>query len=80
MKAIIVLTIVAILNMFFGVRQKKKVLLPLIFVGLLVAMGLNIFEWGTSVHYFNEMFIADNFSIAFSRPIKKRIKLPNDAI
>jgi NADH-quinone oxidoreductase subunit N len=66
MKAIIVLTIFAILNMFFGVRQKKKVLLPLIFTGLLFAMFLNIFEWGTSVHYFNEMFIADNFSFAFS--------------
>jgi NADH-quinone oxidoreductase subunit N len=66
MKAIIVLTILAILNMFFGVKKKKKILLPLIFVGLLFAMCLNIFEWGTSVHYFNEMFIADNFSIAFS--------------
>ncbi len=66
MKAIIVLTILAILNMFFGVRKKKKVLLPLIFVGLLLAMLLNITEWGTSVHYFNEMFIADNFSFAFS--------------
>lgn len=66
MKAIIALSILAILNMFFGVRKMKKVLLPLIFVGLLVAMCLNIFEWGTSVHYFNEMFIADNFSIAFS--------------
>ena len=66
MKAIIVLTILAILNMFFGVRKKKKVLLPLIFAGMLLAMLLNITEWGTSVHYFNEMFIADNFSFAFS--------------
>ena len=66
MKAIIALSILAILNMFFGVKKKKGVLLPLIFFGLLVTMGLNIMDWGTSVHYFNEMFIADNFSIAFS--------------
>lgn len=66
MKAIIALSILAVLVMFFGVRKKKGVLLPLLFVGLFVAMFLNIREWGTSVHYFNEMFIADNFSIAFS--------------
>ncbi len=66
MKAIVALTILAVLVMFFGVRKMKKVLLPLIFVGLIITMILNIGEWGTSVHYFNEMFIADNFSIAFS--------------
>jgi NADH-quinone oxidoreductase subunit N len=52
--------------MFFGVRKMKKVLLPLLFVGLIITMILNISQWNTSVHYFNEMFIADNFSIAFS--------------
>lgn len=66
MKAIVALTILAVLVMFFGVRKMKKVLLPLIFVGLTITMILNIREWGTSIHYFNEMFIADNFSIAFS--------------
>ena len=66
MKAIVALSILAVLNMFFGVRKTKKVLLPLIFVGLIITMILNISEWGTNVHYFNEMFIADNFSIAFS--------------
>lgn len=66
MQAIVALSITAILNMFFGVRKKKKVLLPLIFVGLVITMILNLKAWGTNVHYFNEMFIADNFSIAFS--------------
>lgn len=66
MKAIVALSILAVLDMFFGVRRMKKVLLPLIFAGLIVAMILNLSGWGQSVHYFNEMFIADNFSIAFS--------------
>jgi len=66
MKAIVALSILAILNMFFGVRKMKRVLLPLIFVGLIITMILNVMEWDTSVHYFNDMFIADNFSIAFS--------------
>ena len=66
MKAIVALTILAVLVMFFGVRKQKKALLPLLFVGLVVTMVLNLREWGSSIHYFNEMFIADNFSIAFS--------------
>ncbi len=66
MQAIVALTILAVLVMFFGVRKMKKVLLPLLFVGLIITMILNISQWNTSVHYFNEMFIADNFSIAFS--------------
>jgi len=66
MQAIVALSILAVLIMFFGVRKMKKVLLPLLFVGLIITMILNIRQWNTSVHYFNEMFIADNFSIAFS--------------
>ncbi|MCE1199659.1 MAG: hypothetical protein LWW85_11870, partial [Marinilabiliales bacterium] len=63
MKAIVALSILAVFNMFFGVRHMKKVLLPLIFVGLLIALTLNVMEWNSDIHYFNEMFIADNFSI-----------------
>ncbi|MCK9641117.1 MAG: NADH-quinone oxidoreductase subunit N [Prolixibacteraceae bacterium] len=66
MQAIVALTILAVLVMFFGVRKMKKVLLPLLFVGLIITMILNISQWNTSVRYFNDMFIADNFSIAFS--------------
>ena len=53
MQAIVALSILAILNMFFGVRKMKKVLLPLIFVGLIITMILNLRQWGTNVHYFN---------------------------
>ena len=66
MKAIIALSIFAMINMFLGVKKKKQLLIPLIIFGLLTAMVLNLMEWGTSVHYFNEMFIADNFSILFT--------------
>jgi len=66
MHAIITISIVALIVMFFGAIQKKGVLLPLIYAGLALAFGLNIIDWNQSVHYFNEMYIADNFSIAFS--------------
>ncbi|NVO03333.1 MAG: NADH-quinone oxidoreductase subunit N [Bacteroidetes bacterium] len=66
MNAIIALSALAILTMFFGVIQKKSVLLPLILSGLIIVFFLNVIEWGTFKHYYNEMFIADNFNIAFT--------------
>ena len=66
MYAIITISIVALIVLLFGALQKKKPLLPIIFVGLPVAFVLNLLEWNQSIHYYNEMYIADNFSIAFN--------------
>ena len=66
MYAIITISIVALFVLLFGALQKKKPLLPIIFVGLPVAFILNLLEWNTSIHYYNEMYIADNFCIAFN--------------
>ena len=66
MYAIITISIVAIIVLFFGAIQKKGPLLPIIYVGLPLAFILNLLEWNKSIHYYNEMYIADNFSIAFN--------------
>lgn len=66
MYAILTISIIALLVLLFGALQKKKPLLPIIFVGLPVAFVLNLLEWNQSIHYYNEMYIADNFSIAFN--------------
>ncbi|MEI7501684.1 MAG: NADH-quinone oxidoreductase subunit N [Paludibacter sp.] len=66
MYAIITISIVALIVLFFGALQKKKPLLPIIFVGLPIAFILNLLEWNKSIHYYNEMYIADNFSVAFN--------------
>lgn len=66
MYAIITIFIVALIVLMLGALNQKKPLLPVIFVGLLAAIAINLLEWNQSVHYFNEMYIADNFSIAFN--------------
>ncbi|MDR3653594.1 MAG: NADH-quinone oxidoreductase subunit N [Paludibacter sp.] len=66
MYAIITISIVAIIVLFLGAIQKKTPLLPIIFVGLPVAFIINLLGWNQSIHYYNEMYIADNFSIAFN--------------
>jgi len=66
MNAIIAIAVLAIVILFLGVRKQKGLLLPLILIGLPVAMFLTLKDWNTSVHYFNEMYIADNFSLSFN--------------
>jgi NADH-quinone oxidoreductase subunit N len=66
MYAIITISIVAILVLVLGALDKKKPLLPLIFLGLTTAFIVNLLGWSHSAHIFNEMYIADNFSIAFN--------------
>ncbi len=66
MYAIITISIVALLVLFFGALGKKKPLLPIVFVGLIVAFGLNLMDWNKSLHLYNEMYIADNYSVAFN--------------
>ena len=66
MHAIITISIIALIVLFFGVLEKKNVLLPIIYVGLILAFALNLMGWNQSVHFYNEMYIADNFSIAFN--------------
>jgi NADH-quinone oxidoreductase subunit N len=66
MYAIITISIVAVIVLFFGSIHKKGVILPIIFVGLPLAFVVNLMGWNQSIHYFNEMYIDDNFTIAFN--------------
>jgi len=66
MYAIITISIVALIVLMLGALGHKKPLLPVVFAGLTLAFGLNLMGWNQSVHLFNEMYIADNFSIAFN--------------
>lgn len=66
MFAIITISIVAIIVLVLGALNQKKPLLPVIFTGLIAAFVINLQGWNKSAHLFNEMYIADNFSIAFN--------------
>jgi NADH-quinone oxidoreductase subunit N len=66
MYAIITISIVAIIVLFFGSIHKKGAILPILFIGLPLAFIVNLMGWNQSIHYFNEMYIDDNFTIAFN--------------
>lgn len=66
---IIILTALGMLTMFGGVFNFRKLLMPLITVGLLAAIGVAIYEWNNPLSIENKfplMMRIDNYAIAFS--------------
>src|ERR1043165_5059939 len=66
MNALIILSALGIVMLFSEMLNYKKALLPITFLGLIGALVANIMAWNTNLHYYNEMMIADNYSIAFT--------------
>jgi NADH-quinone oxidoreductase subunit N len=66
MNTIIALSVVAVLTLFLGAFNKKKILIPVVLIGLLVSAGFIISDWGNSSSFFGNMLITDNFTNAFN--------------
>jgi NADH-quinone oxidoreductase subunit N len=66
MYAIITIAIVSLIVLILGAIEKKKILLPIIYIGLIIAFVLNVIEWNQDIHLYNNMYIVDNFSISFN--------------
>jgi proton-translocating NADH-quinone oxidoreductase, chain N len=66
MSAIITISILAIILLFLGAINRTKPLLPLLYLGLTTAFALSLSGWNQAQHLYNDMYIGDNFSIAFN--------------
>jgi NADH-quinone oxidoreductase subunit N len=66
MGALISVTVLGMITMFLGIMEKKKWILPVIITGLIISFGINLTEWNGNHHYFGEMMIVNNFSVAFN--------------
>lgn len=66
MLTIIALTVLGVLILAEGIFGKKSWHLPTILAGLLVSLVLDLTGWNHNLHYYNNMLIVDNSSIAFS--------------
>lgn len=66
MNTIVTLSVIAILTLFLGAFNKKKILIPVVLVGLLASAGFVISDWGNESSFFGNMMITDNFTNGFS--------------
>jgi len=65
MNTLIALSVLAVVTLFLGIFNFKRWLLPVIILGLVVALGLNLADWGQVKNYYSNMFFTDNFFVAF---------------
>lgn len=69
MNSIILLSSLGILTLFTGVFNWRKMILPIVVIGLIGIFGLNFLEWNNAPAWyaqFNHMLLFDNYSIAFT--------------
>lgn len=66
MNAIIALSLFGIANLFLGFQKSKNLLLPATILFVLVAIGLNAYDWNEHYLYFNNMLRVNNLFINFS--------------
>jgi NADH-quinone oxidoreductase subunit N len=66
MNSLLILSGLGVVMLFSEMLNYKKALLGITFVGLIAAFIANIMAWNTNLHYYNEMMIVDNYSVAFT--------------
>lgn len=66
MKTLLLLSGLGICSLVAELTNQKKMLPWVVFAGLLAAIGVSIMDWGTNIHYFNNMMALDNTAILFT--------------
>lgn len=67
MNVLIILSVLAIVNLYLGLFRGKRALIPVTVIGLLGAAAAAVAEWNTFPEpIFSGMMLFDNFAIAFS--------------
>jgi NADH-quinone oxidoreductase subunit N len=66
MNSIFILSGLGMMSLLAEIFNFKKVLFPLVILGLLAAVGVLVLDWDSSVSYFNNMLTFDNYAVAFS--------------
>jgi NADH-quinone oxidoreductase subunit N len=66
MNALIVLSILGATALFSELFDFKKIMLPVMLLGLIAALIADVMAWNSSLHYYNEMMIVDNYAVAFT--------------
>ncbi|MDQ3046067.1 MAG: NADH-quinone oxidoreductase subunit N [Bacteroidota bacterium] len=68
MKALILLSSLGVIALFAEIFSFKKLLYPLVLIGIVTIFVVNIFDWDTNITYF-KMMRYDNFAVAFTSVI-----------
>ena len=68
MKALVLLSSLGVIALLAEIFSFKKLLYPLVLIGLITTFVLNLLDWNTDLTYFNMMHY-DNYAVAFTSVI-----------
>src|SRR5688572_23751437 len=69
MNAVYVLSGLGIFSLIAEIFNFRKILFPVVILGLLASAMILVFDWGTSADYYSNMLKFDNYALAFSTAI-----------
>lgn len=69
MNAVYILSGLGIFSLLAEIFSFRKILFPIVLLGLLATAGLLVMEWNTGTSHFSNMLTFDNYAIAFSAGI-----------
>ena len=65
MKVLVILSLLGVVSLLSEIFSFKKLMYPIVLLGLAVAFFVNVGDWNTNETYFN-MMRHDNYAVAFS--------------
>jgi len=65
MKALVLLSCLGVITLLAEIFSFKKLVYPIVIIGLITTFIFNVFDWGTDVTYFG-MMRYDDYAVAFS--------------
>ena len=66
MKSLLLLSGLGVLSLLAEIFNFKKWLFPAVIVGLVATIGVAVKDWNTTIHYYSDMMVFDNFAICFT--------------
>lgn len=66
METLIGVTVLGLFCFAAEILNFRKLMLPVVVIGLLALFGWNATQWGVNMGFYNNMFFVDNFSVAFN--------------
>src|SRR4051812_6559924 len=66
MKTIVYTSTLGLVCMLAEMFNLRKLIMPVVILGLVVIFGLNVTSWGLNQGFYHNMIQVDNYSVAFS--------------
>ena len=66
MNALYVICGLGVVSLLAEIASLKRWLVVVLTIGIAIAAGLAVMDWNTNGHYYHEMVVFDNFSLAIT--------------